>query len=400
MTATDDIKVAVSEKLNNKYDNGFVIVNENVNENLIPALERLLPSSLPVLRRIQFDCAYPRPNACYVVSANLISPNKEANEPWITAYVDLFSGRETQVWVYSSLEAEVLPADDQDEDDEKISDFSSLSLDRQNIAKEQIWGLLQFIHRDLMPAYLSHLSELDGQNNEAASTLKDGEEKEHRVKVIPQHKAPAILLGTVHTGLMKLLMTDDSFASGNFRPGLKVHRYDTTPYVKYVFPSKIYQTSYGQSNPLPLGYYYGKDGLLPEHTDLVKSRTHIPREKQTLLRMPSVVIYSSNPSASTPSSELTSQSSPIAWGFLAFDGSLATLHVEPEHRGKGLAIALSKEIMRRAMGTGFYGSEAENLSYTHADVAKNNIASRRVMEKLGERGWRWTIAWTVIEVLD
>jgi FR47-like protein len=378
----------------------FVIQNQKPNEKLIPALEKLLPSSLPVLRRIQYACTHPRQTAYYVVSANLFSSqneDKSLDEPWTAAYVDLFAGGETQVWAYSSLEAEVLLADGHVHDEEAISDFSTISPEKQNIAQEQFRKLLQFIHRDLMPAYLSHLSEVDGKINQTEAEGDEGKE-ERKIKVIAKHKAPAILLGSLHTGLMKLLLTNanDSYASANFGPGLKVHRYDILPYVKYIFPSEIFQTSDGQSNALPQGYYYGENGLLPEHVELVKSRTHIPRERETLLSMPSVIIYyndSSSPSSPPPSS-------PVAWGFLSYDGSLATLHVELEHRGKGLAIALSKEVMRRGMATGFYGSLAANLSYTHADVAKNNAASRRVMEKLGGRGWRWSISWTVVEVLQ
>ncbi|OKL58207.1 hypothetical protein UA08_06773 [Talaromyces atroroseus] len=400
MTTTKG-KTTPEKAKNNQTIPEFITQNKTPNEKLIPALEKLLPSSLPVLRRIQYDCAHPRETAHYVVSANLISGNGEkVDEPWIAAYVDLFAGRETQAWVYSSLEAEVLPADDDDDGEKNISDFSAVSQNRLNIAREQFWNLLQFIHRNLMPAYLSHLSEVDDKLNRRE---EEGNNVEPKVKVIAKHKAPAILLGSLHTGLMKLLLANDndSYTSANFKSGLKVHRYDTSPYVKYIFPSKVFQTSDGQSNALPQGYYFGRNGLLPEHVELVKSRTHIPRERKTLLNMPSVVIYYNGSSSFSSATESPPSASPIAWGFLAFDGSLATLHVEPEHRGKGLAIALSKEVMRRGMATGFYGSpEAADLSYAHADVAESNAASRRVMEKLGGRGWRWSITWAVVEVLD
>lgn len=370
----------------------LIIFNRhNAAETLIPALESHLPSSLPTLRCIQYDIAHPRQTAYYVASTNLArsSNDPENEEPWIVAYINLPASHETQVWIYSSLEAEVPPIEYTIDNDpgEEISDFSAISSERQDVARKQIWDLLQFIHQHLMPEYMSHLSQSESQQHSMAVP----EQQHQEIKVIPKHKPPAILLGSLHTGLIKLLTTNNSYLNAQFRPGLKVHRYDTLPYVKYIFAPDIFQTGSDQkSNPLPEGYYYGSEGLKAEHVDLVKSRTHIPRERETLLAMPSVVVYH-NDNAGVP----------IAWGFLAFDGSLATLHVEPAHRGKGIAVKLSREVMRRGMGSGVYGSDSKEVGYAHADVARDNLASRKVMEKVGGgKGWRWSVTWSVVEVVD
>lgn len=367
----------------------FIILNQNPTEKLLPALESHLPSSLPILRRIQYDIAHPRQTAYYVASANITqhSNDPKIQEPWIAAYINLFTGHETQAWIYSSLEVEVPPVEHtiNSNSDEEIRDFSSISSERQDIARKQIWNLLQFIHRELMPEYISHLSKAENQQQTT-------QVPEQKIKVIPKHNPPSILLGSLHTGLIKLLSTNNSYTNAQFRPGLKVYRYDTLPYVKYIFAPDIFQTENDEkSNPLPEGYYYGSEGLKAEHVDLVKSRTHIPRERETLLAMPSVVVYQHN-----------AAEAPIAWGFLAFDGSLATLHVEPAHRGKGIAATLSREIMRRGMmGSGVYGGAAKELGFAHADVAKDNMASRKVMEKVGGgKGWRWSVTWSVVEVVD
>jgi GNAT superfamily N-acetyltransferase len=101
---------------------------------------------------------------------------------------------------------------------------------------------------------------------------------------------------------------------------------------------------------------------------------------------------------------------PIAWAFLGVDGAVATLHVEPEHRGRGLALSLSKEVMRRGMATeGVFGAKKFGLvdaelrgfveDWVHAEVAGYNNASRRVMEKIGGKVLT-TVVWTVIELLD
>ncbi|KAH8694152.1 acetyltransferase, GNAT family [Talaromyces proteolyticus] len=365
----------------------FISHNDNPQQSLIPNLERLLPSSTPLLRRIQYDTAQPRNTARYLTTANL-TETVQNDDPWLAAYVDLFAGRETQVWVYSSLEAEVMNGDD-NSDDEKISSFEGLSEHKQATARHQFRDLLYFINQELMPSYLSHLS-----TQEAKIEVTPPSQN-----VIPLHVPPAILLGSLHTGLMQLLFSNGSYTNPEIPSGLKVHRYDVTPYAKYVFGPDVFQTAGGRDHPLPSGYYYGKEGLRPEHVELVRSRTHIPREPHTLLSMPSVVIYESQNTTAEDNCD-GDGNAPIAWGFLGFDGSLVTLHVEPEHRGKGLAITLSKAIMRKGMEDGKYGDIMPHLTSTHADVARTNQASRRVMEKVGGRGWMWTVTWTVIEVVD
>jgi RimJ/RimL family protein N-acetyltransferase len=89
---------------------------------------------------------------------------------------------------------------------------------------------------------------------------------------------------------------------------------------------------------------------------------------------------------------------PIAWAFLGIDGGLATLHVEPEYRGQNLALHVSKEAMRRGMAKGgiWRDRDEEGETWVHTNVLASNVASRRVMEKLGgEIGW--TCTWTVVE---
>lgn len=88
---------------------------------------------------------------------------------------------------------------------------------------------------------------------------------------------------------------------------------------------------------------------------------------------------------------------PIAWAFLGIDGGLATLHVEPEYRCQGLALYVAKEVMRRGMAEGdIWRDGGEDEVWVHTNVLESNLASRRVMEKLGgETGW--TCTWTVVE---
>lgn len=120
--------------------------------------------------------------------------------------------------------------------------------------------------------------------------------------------------------------------------------------------------------------------------------------------MPGVAVYVD------ADAEGEEEEQPIAWAFLGLDGPLATLHVEPEHRGKGLALALSRETMRRGMdangtfGAGRNGIEDKELAgrvgeWVHTEVASYNQASKRVMEKVGGEV-RSAVMWAVIELLD
>ena len=130
--------------------------------------------------------------------------------------------------------------------------------------------------------------------------------------------------------------------------------------------------------------------------------------------MPSTAVYNDdNSSINGTQIELGQppggEETPIAWGFLSVDGSLASLHVEPEHRGRGLAVQLCKEVIRAGLAPGSIfrpigerksqGRAEEEDVWAHADVAMTNIASRRVMEKVGGE-IAWTDTWTVVELID
>jgi GNAT superfamily N-acetyltransferase len=123
--------------------------------------------------------------------------------------------------------------------------------------------------------------------------------------------------------------------------------------------------------------------------------------------MPGVAVYY-DPSSASETIVDDHDEMPIAWAFLGTDGALATLHVEPEHRGRGLALRLSKEVMRRGMAPGgLFGADNVEIAdhqdrlggWVHTEVAQYNQASRRVMEKIGGKPLT-TVTWTVIELVD
>lgn len=215
-----------------------------------------------------------------------------------------------------------------------------------------------------------------------------------------------------------------SYVEADALPGLRIHRFDNPPYYKYFFTRAVFSpavdgdserfTQSEAENALPTGYRFhdrrGRIGVLPSQLDLVQSRTHIPRPRRQLESLPSVAIYRDEDPSEAVADGNADDEMPIAWAFLGVDGAVATLHVEPEHRGRGLALSLSKEVMRRGMAAeGVFGAKSVGVvdeemrglveDWVHAEVAGYNTASRRVMEKIGGRVLT-TVLWTVIEMTD
>ncbi|KXG45883.1 Acyl-CoA N-acyltransferase [Penicillium griseofulvum] len=291
------------------------------------------------------------------------------------------------------------------------------------LAREQILALLSYVKTHLLPSYLSHLAKsAQATSTEVGTTPvpipsvapnSTNPTANNIVPLIPAPDPQAFLIGSLHTGLFSLLQRSGSYTLSNPIPNIRVHRFDDPPYYKYFFRRSEFSpdADSGKSAnlpfvdpPLPSGYRFhdreGRVGVLSKHLDLVQSRTHIPRPRKQLSMMPGMAIYFD--SGSSDADEM-----PIAWGFLGVDGALATLHVEPEHRGRGLAVPLSKAIMRRGMsvdgvfGAGVNSEDSQTRervgAWAHAEVAGYNKASRRVMEKIGGQVLT-TVTWTVIEL--
>ncbi|KAL4890886.1 hypothetical protein BDV59DRAFT_203887 [Aspergillus ambiguus] len=379
---------------------------------IVSLLTSNLPHCCSVLRRIQHGIAYPTPTAKILAT---FPAGTTPTEPWLVAHVDLFCGRETQILVYSSLEAKHSATIVTDGIQVSTFDAEPTILAQ---VRAQLLAMISYIKTNLLPAYLSSLK--DPASAAAMSgDFGDGSRNGGTPALIPAPDPRAFLFGSLHTGLFALLQKSGSYLGNDPLDGLRVHRFDNPPYCKYVFPRSEFDPrgSGGATeiSDLPTGYRYhdrrGRTGVLPSQFGLVQSRTHIPRSKEQLATMLGVAVYYDDPSddASRDGSSLEGDDSeaPIAWGFLGKDGALATLHVEPEHRGRGLALRLSKEVMRRGMepqgvlGVGSASAGDHQFhqirNWAHTEVAQGNQASRRVMEKIGGEVMAM-VGWTVIEV--
>ncbi|CAG7972228.1 unnamed protein product [Penicillium olsonii] len=397
---------------------------------LIPALVSQLPHSVTLLRRIQHGLAFPSETAQLLAT---FPPGTNPATPWLAARVDLFRGRETQMFIYSSLEAEhtsIQPIDavtaklsvdssqstNNNSDNSRSFTVASFSAPQSTLdaGRAQLLALLSYVKIHLLPVYLSSLhreqsatATAEGQISSVASSKTIP--VNHGVPLIPAPDPRAFLIGGFHTGLLMLLQRSGTYTIADPLPNIRVHRFDNPPYYKYFFRRSDFgpESRSSGSASLPVGYRFhdreGREGVHSRHLDLVQSRTSIPRPRGQLATMPGVAIYRDESTGTDADEE------PIAWGFLGVDGSVATLHVEPDHRGRGLAVPLSREIICRGMvpdglfgpGTFEFDSQTQDLAaaWGHSDVSAGNSASRRVMEKLGGQVLT-TITWTVVELCD
>ncbi|TAQ88299.1 hypothetical protein B7494_g3399 [Chlorociboria aeruginascens] len=121
--------------------------------------------------------------------------------------------------------------------------------------------------------------------------------------------------------------------------------------------------------PLPLDLSVSR---VPEsQLDIVLSTTEIKREKETLLKLPSLGI-------------LNNEGSLVAWAFVGVDGDLATLYVLPKYRGMGLAKFVARELVIRLGNGGYkdigFGGQS---GWVHAGVKQGNEGSEGVMRAIG-----------------
>lgn len=440
------------------------IYQHDAHAEILPCLAAHLPQSISLLRRIQHGVSHPTPTA-RVLATFPPGARPPDDAPWLAARVDLFRGRETQMIIYSSLErshTSIKPikialsnqnqnqhtgtgigADTRPKDNDNnppspyiVSTFDAPASVLETV-RDQLVSLLTYIKIHLLPSYLaslqdssanssaqeiSHNSAADSSVDTGASATsatsnspingsKNGTETKKPVKIFPAPSPHAFLLGSLHTALFSTLQrtgsevftASKSIDGSTATPvsGLRVHRFDDPPYYKFFFR----RAALTSTTDLPVGYRFhdrqGRFGVLDSHFDLVQSRTQIPRPRDQLRKITGSAIYVDE--------DGEGEELPIAWAFLGVDGALATLHVEEEHRGKGLALPLSKEAMSRGLARdGVFGAGKVDIpgelvneveGWVHTEVAQYNVASQRVMEKIGGEILS-TVIWTVIEVCD
>jgi GNAT superfamily N-acetyltransferase len=115
----------------------------------------------------------------------------------------------------------------------------------------------------------------------------------------------------------------------------------------------------------------------------VQARTSIPRATRTLLSLQSKGVFES------------ATGKAVAWTFLGLDGSLTTLHTEPEWRGKGIARSVAANIIGEC-APGLAVDE-QGTAWSHADVYVGNVQSENVCRRLGGRAM-WQHYWVRVDL--
>lgn len=132
---------------------------------------------------------------------------------------------------------------------------------------------------------------------------------------------------------------------------------------------------------LPEGLRWG--AMRPQDLPTVQARTSIPRATRTLLSLASKGVFE----------DATDRA--VAWTFLGLDGSLTTLHTEPEWRGKGIAKSVAAGIIGEC-APGLAVDE-QGTAWSHADVYVDNKQSESVCRSLGGRA-TWQHYWVRIDL--
>ncbi|KIV97536.1 hypothetical protein PV10_01275 [Exophiala mesophila] len=387
-------------------------------------LEAELPYSLPLLRRLEFEDDHPSGKDAKVFAAKAVdqdaSPTENEHDnadqdhtktwldawlmshthtethpspPWLAAHIDLANQGQTQVFLYSSGSN---PASGEftsalQKEGARFLDGSFVFEDSQPpspspsspLHPHLISTLFNYIHQTLIPLLPSTPSpdwfELK-RTGKYLSTPYD------RSKVI---------FGSIHESMWPYFL---SYTSA-------ITRTDTG-YWKYIFEIPIPKPrarSRSQDPTLPTSYHISN--LTPTHLQTALDRTPIPRTLETLRQFTSAGIFHLD------------EPNPVSWGFLSKDQSISSLHTEDEHRGKGLAGYVARELLRKAAAAaaaaaavgkdedeeGWEEDERErrmnDIYYGHADVSESNVGSRSVMEKLGGVPM-WKTAWMEVNLRD
>jgi hypothetical protein len=109
---------------------------------------------------------------------------------------------------------------------------------------------------------------------------------------------------------------------------------------------------------LPDGFRLGD--MRTQDLQLVLDRSPIPRTLTTLKQLVSVGLFHGE------------RETPVGWGFLGKDASISSLHTEAEFRGKGLAVLLTMELLKRKLGCPILTTEI-GMGSGHTQMSRSRI---------------------------
>ncbi|EPQ57515.1 hypothetical protein GLOTRDRAFT_127867 [Gloeophyllum trabeum ATCC 11539] len=154
----------------------------------------------------------------------------------------------------------------------------------------------------------------------------------------------------------------------------------------------------GPGDALPdrdvLGGIFTISPLQPSDAESIISTSHISRSREYILSrsLTSICIRAAGADGSG--------GRPIAWALQHSDGSIGTLFVQPEYRGKGLARKVMGTLVNRLDQADAKAARGGALGWNWVDVVAGNTNAEHFFE--GLQGWHrgWTCYWISWASLD
>jgi ribosomal protein S18 acetylase RimI-like enzyme len=323
-----------------------------------PALQRALNSALPYSINLVYRTQHRNRTAHANVLATFPPDTPSPPKCWAAAYFDRSMRPETEMWIFAAGE---MP-------DHTAGEGFCAECRRAVMVLLDYMGTLETppMREDNM-----HALDLAYQHEKECPGPPDGEYPPSpgvymRHLLLPK----VVLIGACHEQIVQICR-EEGLVRREF-PGANMELN------KFIF--KL--SNLPATRELPRGLRWGQ---LKEEQDIetVKARTSIPRSTKTLLSLENVGVFEDE------------SNKPIGWTFLGIDGSLTTLHTEPEHRGKGIAKAVGAKIMRE-YASGLAVDDDGN-AWSHADVYAGNIQSESVCSSLGGKAL-WKDYWVRIDL--
>lgn len=344
-------------------DSSLISEHPKEGSTVLPILKSFLPNALPLYRRLQFP--YRSSSSHVLTSFARGTPLEDIPTCFCAAYVDRSRRPETEVWVFLSGEVkDRCPIIASQEKGEHCPDCTRALI-----------SIISYIGTLPLPESV--------HGNDIAIRAPSALEEQHTSKPTTYDYSShlvdnnLILFGSTAALPVSILNAHNLIRAD--LPGLDFE------YQKYIFHTGQLRSL--TEPDLPSGLRWGS--VREQDFALVKSRTQIPRKDKTLAILPSVAIFPTN--QDTPDA-------PIAWCFLGPDGSLASLHVEPEWRGRGLAKTAAKKIW--ADKSSVFNEEEDKREegwLAHSDVHVDNHESKGVARSLGGvEGW--TVWWIRVDL--
>lgn len=316
--------------------------------------------------------------------------------PWIAAYIDLRNPGQTQVWLYASWERDSESEQQFDVESQKDYEYdTNNSISTSTIpppptppstSTATATAIADPRRKDLFESLFSHLRtnhvpRLPADPPASWLSLRDS----GKIVSTPYSRSK-VLFGSVHErhlGYFRPRVSNtntDSSSSNTSTNTLKTPPTTRPPslYNKYIIAATPLQLHARLDALIPPDLRL--DTLHPIHHPIVLARSPIPRSLATLAQMRNVAV-------------LDADDTPVSWGFVGRDGSIASLWTEEAWRRRGLAAVVARRLMQVVSKK----DEGNDVVYFHADVGMDNVGSGRVMEAVGGRVW-WRVAWVEVEL--